>query len=738
MCWSTTSTWIRTCLGGGVFDRAVIAPDLDDEDLGYYQGTPFSGRFDGQGFQIRHLLIEGQDFLGLFGSCTAQAVLTNLTMELGEVRGWRSIGGLVGENHGQIIACDCYAIAQGEFYVGGLVGRNAEGMLAACHSGSTVNGRSWVGGLVGHNDCGIIHTSTNTGRIRALVPAEDPSVDDGDQSQPFPSFDSDRDYVGGLVGRNTQGHVVSSYSTGDIEGKERVGGLVGDNDGYIWTSCSTGTVDGLKYVGGVVGDNSGTVTSCYSTGKVSGQEAHYIGGVAGSGGDHNVFASFWDTQSSGMPTSNGGTGLTTAEMKDPETYLRAGWDFAGETDNGTSDYWFIEEGEYPRLHAFTDAVPAPTGSGTREDPYRITDALDLGSIWHRPLACYQLDSDIDLGGITWAMAVVPGFGGIFDGRQFRIRALCIEGGDALGLFGNLTAEAEVRNVDMFEVDIRGIDTAAGLAGTNAGLISNSRATGTVLCPKRGFHGGLVGVNTGRMEQCDSSVSVTGNVSVGGLAAANSGVLWNCTSSGPVTGRSSVGGLVGSNSGWLEDAEALIRSCSSIGTVQGMSDVGGLVGRNTEGTILYCRSQGDVQGKSGYIGGLVGSNNMGVISCCYTLRLVSGRLGVGGLVANNDGRVEDSYSTGEVSGEFDTGGLIGIESPSGTVTASFWDLEASGRVFSAAGIGLDTKTMKHIDTFLEAGWDFIGEDENGTEDIWWIDEGKDYPRLWWELEEEAPE
>jgi len=22
--------------------------------------------------------------------------------------------------------------------------------------------------------------------------------------------------------------------------------------------------------------------------------------------------------------------------------------------------------------------------------------------------------------------------------------------------------------------------------------------------------------------------------------------------------------------------------------------------------------------------------------------------------------------------------------------------------------------------------------NGTEDIWWILEGKDYPRLWWEL------
>lgn len=37
------------------------------------------------------------------------------------------------------------------------------------------------------------------------------------------------------------------------------------------------------------------------------------------------------------------------------------------------------------------------------------------------------------------------------------------------------------------------------------------------------------------------------------------------------------------------------------------------------------------------------------------------------------------------------------------------------------------------TFCDSwcGWDFVGEAANGTEDIWWIDEGKDYPRLWWE-------
>jgi hypothetical protein len=30
---------------------------------------------------------------------------------------------------------------------------------------------------------------------------------------------------------------------------------------------------------------------------------------------------------------------------------------------------------------------------------------------------------------------------------------------------------------------------------------------------------------------------------------------------------------------------------------------------------------------------------------------------------------------------------------------------------------------------------VGETANGTEDIWWIDEGKDYPHLSWEVAEE---
>ena len=51
-----------------------------------------------------------------------------------------------------------------------------------------------------------------------------------------------------------------------------------------------------------------------------------------------------------------------------------------------------------------------------------------------------------------------------------------------------------------------------------------------------------------------------------------------------------------------------------------------------------------------------------------------------------------------------------------------------------GTGLTTAEMQTAATFLEAGWDFIGETENGTDEVWWIDEGQDYPRLWWEQTE----
>ena len=77
----------------------------------------------------------------------------------------------------------------------------------------------------------------------------------------------------------------------------------------------------------------------YSTGAVSGVGT-YVGGLIGKTTVGNNSLCFWDKEASGLSTSSGGAGKTTAEMKALATF--AGWDFAS--------LWAICEGtNYPRL-----------------------------------------------------------------------------------------------------------------------------------------------------------------------------------------------------------------------------------------------------------------------------------------------------------------------------------------------------------------------------------------------------
>jgi hypothetical protein len=64
-----------------------------------------------------------------------------------------------------------------------------------------------------------------------------------------------------------------------------------------------------------------------------------------------------------------------------------------------------------------------------------------------------------------------------------------------------------------------------------------------------------------------------------------------------------------------------------------------------------------------------------------------------------------------------------------VTDCFWDMRTSGE--SAGGTALPLGQMRTAAPFLNADWDFVGETKNGSADIWWIDEGEDFPRLVWE-------
>ena len=169
-------------------------------------------------------------------------------------------------------------------------------------------------------------------------------------------------WVGSLVGLKEGGTISNCYSTGNVTGHAVVGGLVGRNyDGTISNSYSTGSVSGESStgIGGLVGQqhSGASISNSYSSCSVSGNlriGSRDIGGLVGDNYRvENVISSFWDTETSGLYTSDGGTGKNTTEMQDIATFSGAGWNITAVALNETNpDYlWnIVNNMTYPFLN----------------------------------------------------------------------------------------------------------------------------------------------------------------------------------------------------------------------------------------------------------------------------------------------------------------------------------------------------------------------------------------------------
>jgi len=298
--------------GRKVFDRAVIAPDTNDvTDSFAFEGIPFTGIFDGNGCTISRLTIIGESYLGLFGRCglwdapAGEVKYLNM-VDVNIVGTGGCVGAVTGSNGGSVTRCfSTGTVVGGGAYVGGLVGINVwPGVVTCCYSTATIRGNDHVGGLAGSNG-NLVMNCYSTCAVTAVG-----------------------ENAGGLVGWN-RGDVTDCYSRSVVSGGSNVGGLVGMNTYNVIRCYCTGAVSGSSYVGGLVGRSAGW-----------GKPAIPV----------FTTASLWDTDTSGQPGSDGGMGKTTAEMQMLKTFLEAGWDFVGETENGIEDIWSICEGtNYPRF-----------------------------------------------------------------------------------------------------------------------------------------------------------------------------------------------------------------------------------------------------------------------------------------------------------------------------------------------------------------------------------------------------
>jgi len=686
--------------------------------VGYYvdyrDNKPFTGVFDGNDHTISNFTYTStdRDYIGLFG------YVRGVIKDLGLINA--NVDGEIGK------------------YVSTIIGGNS-GTITNCYSVGSVVGDTVVGGLVGFN----LGTITNC-YVTALV--------------------SGTNSVGGLVGRNFE-TITNCYSTSSVTGEGVVGGLVGGN--Y----------------------SKGKITNCYSTGSVTGYDD--VGGLVGWNEYGREFtSSFWDIETSGQANSAGGTPKTTAEMKMASTFASFGCEPAWTIDEG-KDYprlWWENKPGEPIIKPSYGG-----GSGEPNDPYLIYSAEQLNAIGL--IFCdldkhFKLMADIDLGGYTGTEFNIIGyyvdrwdkmpFTGFFDGNGHAIWnfGYTSTDTDCIGLFGYVSgSNAKIKDLILCYPNVDGgyAYSVGSLVGWMAkGLILDCVITGGEVSGDDYCVGGLIGSlgNNGTVSGCYSSCIVRGHMDIGGLVGSSSGAILGCGCTGIATGKMHTGGIVGRNTGgisncWTEakvfgdyyagglvgyDSGGTILKSSVFGFVSGRNKVGGLAGYAYGTLISYCCVKGYIKGDY-ETGGLVGySSYKSTISHSFSDVNISGRKYNGGLVGETShATISNSYATGSVSGSnWYTGGLIGMNDKStvsncyatvvvsgseivgglvgrntGDVSASFWDIEISGQGTSDGGIGKMTAEMQTQSTFTDAGWDF-------NTPVWTIDEGVDYPRLWWEL------
>jgi len=297
------------------------------------EGGKFTGHFDGKGYSITGLYIDRsittviQSSTGLFGN-TEDSYISNVRLVNFDITGssFRPTGALAGKL--------------------GAIGD--ESYVTNCGAiNCSIKGQNWEGGLIGQVVDADVEKCFSTGEVIGKSP-------------------------GGLIGLGSRGVIRESYTTCDVTGNHpaqgEAGGFAARIDNSVYDCYARGNVVeiGNRSAGGFCSYIFlGTVERCYSTGQVS-VVTGTIGGLVATNNGGTITDSFWDTETSGMAVSDGGTGQTTAQMKDSVTFISAGWGFG--TTWGMTDAC---NNGYPCLLGVTPScawAPAPVIPTVTTDP----------------------------------------------------------------------------------------------------------------------------------------------------------------------------------------------------------------------------------------------------------------------------------------------------------------------------------------------------------------------------------
>ena len=319
--------------GKGWQPIGTVPPDQFDPNEPYNQPNPFTGTFEGQGYEIRDLFINRPDetYVGLFAF--QGGVIRNVGVANATVTGEWCVGGLAGANAGRV--SNCYLAASnviGNSSVGSLVGINGGDVSNSYFTAGSVIGNSLIGGLMGSNLLGTVRNS-HYNYDEVLINRENVITIGALCNEDFEQWLTDDKFLdvnqrlsqdngyylinnvgdfrqllafgqdGSLKFRLTsdldladEPNFFIPYLDGQFHGNGyRISHLTFNFDfvsqvglfGYVSSGAKVSgarvenvNVTSCIYLGGVAGYNEGTINNSCATGIVNGQQC--IGGVVGS------------------------------------------------------------------------------------------------------------------------------------------------------------------------------------------------------------------------------------------------------------------------------------------------------------------------------------------------------------------------------------------------------------------------------------------------------------------------
>jgi filamentous hemagglutinin family protein len=271
---------------------------------------------------------------------------------------------------------DDYYETFGNTFTGGIVGFGYDGGVIE-RAASLANISSWseAGGIAGYLQNSSIKDSFSQGSVKSTLSS-----------------------AGGLVGAFEGSSISNSYSTASVSGFV-AGGLVGMSmSSSITNAYASGHVDqlpsdfdteGKVVTGGLVGwdykvpDDAYGNTDYFLGLNYSNYNQSHFSAMLGSHGDSVITSSFWNKDTTGQLTSDGGVGKTDLEMKSAATF--GGWSLSASGSDNTT--WRVYEGHTGPLLRFAMTKADVAGGDS------ISKTYDGSTLSEADLPSYSLTAD---------------------------------------------------------------------------------------------------------------------------------------------------------------------------------------------------------------------------------------------------------------------------------------------------------------------------------------------------------